>query len=112
MTERETALEGALNRAINRTIIAHGDEVFIGEGYSGRESLLTYFAQEVAALRKHGADTVCQWRPYADGSRWLKPSCVPTEDSLPLLPVKLRAFKCCPYCTPPVVLVPAEGENQ
>lgn len=34
----------------------------------------------------------CQWRPYAEGS-WLKPSCVPADVSLPLLPVKLRAFK-------------------
>ena len=50
MSERARALEQALNRAIDRTIIAHGDEVFIGEGYSGRESLLTYFAQEVAAV--------------------------------------------------------------
>jgi len=50
MTERVRALEQALNRAIDRTIIAHGDEVFIGEGYSGRESLLAYFAQEVAAV--------------------------------------------------------------
>lgn len=46
----ESSLEKALNRAIDRTILAHGDEVFIGEGYSGRESLLAYFAQEVAAL--------------------------------------------------------------
>ncbi len=66
MSERARALEQALNRAIDRTIIAHGDEVFISEGYSGRESLLAYFAQEVAAVATPPSGASPQAEPHAN----------------------------------------------
>lgn len=85
--------------------VGHEDRTKGPSTYNWLTYAVLLLRQAAASLPPGDAPQPCEWR-HGMSPAYVAPSCRPREEWYDV--ERARKYKCCPYCTHPLVLVPAE----